>query len=266
MTPILHSFPSAFAAIAVVQVASMLGVGMLKGKEGILRSYLPQMVSVAAGVLLGTALLHLMPEALEQMGNRTLVWMLLVATFLGMFAVERIAAALTGTSPEPTAGDASDVLHHHHTPHSSRPLNLVFGGFLHSFVDGAGVAAAFAVNPRVGIVTACAITLHEIPHRLGDFALLLHLKLTPRRAFQLTALEGTSAFLGVLAVAAFGATSSHALQYLLPVSAASFLYIASVNLLPELQNEYRVGKVLVQLLWLVAGVAVVALIARIPGS
>jgi len=266
MHPYAHAVAAAFAATVAVQLLAMLGVLLLRGRAGTLRRWLPQMVAVAAGVLLGTALLHLMPEALEQMGNRPRVWPLLTGTFVAMFAVERIAAALTGTSAEPTAGDAEAVLHHHHVPHSSRPLNLVFGGFLHSFVDGAGVAAAFLVGPQVGIVTAFAITLHEIPHRLGDFALLLHMKLPPRRAMQLTAFEGASAFLGVLAVAAFGAASHNAMQFLLPVSAASFLYIASVNLLPELQNEFRIAKVLEQLCCLAGGVGLVALIARLPAA
>lgn len=256
----------ALPAILVVQLLAMAGVLLLKGREATLRTYLPDMVSAAAGVLLGTALLHLMPEGVAQLGNSPIVWGLLAGTFVGMFAIERFAASLTGTAPEPTPGDAAQVLHHHHTPHSSRPLNLVFGGFLHSFVDGAGVAAAFGVNVRVGLLTAVAIMLHEIPHRLGDFALLLHMKLTPRRALQLTAFEGTAAVLGVLTVCAIGGLSAQAFAYLLPISAATFLYIASVNLMPEMQSEYRLTKVLVQLAYLAGGIALVALISRVPGS
>ena len=165
---------------------------------------------------------------------------------------------------ELSADDCVEAHHHHGVP-PSRPLNLVFGGMLHSFVDGASVATAFAADRRIGWITAVAITLHEIPHRLGDFALLIHLQVTPRRALQLITLVGLPALIGVLLVV-FAGHTLHATQWLLPISAGSFLYIALVNLMPELHAAARLRSVLLQLLCMTAGALLVALIAHIPGA
>jgi len=139
-------------------------------------------------------------------------------------------------------------------------MNLVLAAMLHSFVDGAALATAFVASPRIGWLTAIAIALHEIPHRIGDFAVLIHLRQTSRRALQLAVLAGLPSLLGVLLVAAAGAGNTGSIAYLLPVSAGSFLYIATVNLLPEIQQECRVSRVLWQLLWLGIGAGTVVLV------
>ena len=264
-----------FASQAVVAVVGIqaIAVGMavlLARRDRLLRANLDYLVSLAVGVLVATALFHIMPEAVEQVGNRSVVWLLFGGTILALFYVERIFAALTGHAVESNvrrdlAADDCVEAHHHHGVPPARPLNLVFGGMLHSFVDGAGVATAFAADMRIGWITAFAITLHEIPHRLGDFALLVHLQVSPRKALQLIALVGLPALAGVLLVIVAGHTL-HATQWLLPISAGSFLYIALVNLMPELHAAARLGSVLLQLACMTAGALLVALIAHIPGS
>ena len=144
-------------------------------------------------------------------------------------------------------------------------MNLVLAAMLHSFVDGAAVATAFAASPRIGWLTAVAIALHEIPHRMGDFAVLIHLAAGgSRRALRLAALAGVPSFVGLGILAVAGPGHSGAVAYLLPVSAGSFLYIATVNLLPEMQEECRVGRVLWQLAWMVLGAGLVAWVVSLP--
>jgi zinc and cadmium transporter len=136
----------------------------------------------------------------------------------------------------------------------------------HSLVDGTSVAAAFAVDRRVGWVTALAVGLHEIPHRLGDFALLLHMGVRRGRAALLAIGAGGSSLLGWAVVAVLGADGTQRVAWLLPVSAGSFLYISLVDLLPELQSEQRPVAVLWQILCLAAGVALALGLTQMRGA
>ncbi len=245
------------AAVLGVQLAATAAAWLLRARESALQRHLPSIVSLAVGVLLATSLLHLMPEAVAQLGNGPLVWSLLGGSMLALFAAERLFFVLTGTDAEPEIG-APGHHHHHHGTHSTRPTNLILASMLHSLVDGAAIAVAFLTSPRIGWVTAFAVALHEVPHRMGDFALLVHLRVPLPRALRLAVLAGLPSFVGLLVVLAVGLRSSALLAWLLPVSAGSFLYIATVNLLPELQTECRLSRVLLQLFALVTGVALVA--------
>src|SRR3978361_56727 len=157
------------AAIAVlaVQTAAVGGAWLLRSRERLLQRYLPHLLSLAVGVLLTTALVDLMPEAIAQLGNRRLTWLLLAGAMLALFSIERIFSALTGSSTEPEVGELGMGTHvHRHAPgrdeHSAKPMNLVLAAMLHSFVDGTAMATAFAASPKIGGLTAVAIALHEI--------------------------------------------------------------------------------------------------------
>ncbi len=262
------------AAVFAVQAVAIAAAWLLRRREQQLRTQLPYLVSLAVGVLLATALLHLLPESIDALGNGRGIWLAAGVTLFALFSIERLFQAFTGLAPEPgppalpPSPPPADLPHnpacahlHGHATHSSlRPLNLLVGSSLHSFVDGTAIATAFAVHPRLGLLTAFAVALHEVPHRLGDIAVLLHLGLTPARAMRYAVLAGIPALLGAAAVLLLGQAGSSVFRWLLPVSAASFLYIAGVNLLPELQSTTRPRQILIQLLSLAAGVAVVLLV------
>jgi zinc and cadmium transporter len=252
----------ALLAVFALEAVAMLAAWLLRRRDYALSAFLPYLVSVATGLLLATALLHLLPEAIANLGNTPRVWYLLVAGILGLFCVEQIVAAIVHT------GDPG-VVHvhaHSHTHHSLRPANLIVASSLHSFLDGVSVAAAFAAGPRVGWITALAISLHEVPHRVGDFAVLLHAGYSATNALRMAVLPSLGALLGVALVAAFGASGGTAVYWLLPISAASFLYIACVNLLPELRHQHSRLAIALQMLCLFGGAALVALVAGLPGA
>jgi zinc and cadmium transporter len=142
----------------------------------------------------------------------------------------------------------------------------LLGCVTHSLVDGTSVAAAFTIDARVGWVTALAVGLHEIPHRLGDFALLVHMGIARGRAALLAIGAGGSSLLGWAIVAAVGEHGSHKVAWLLPVSAGSFLYISLVDLLPELQNERRPSAVFWQIFCLAIGIVLALGLTHLPGS
>jgi zinc and cadmium transporter len=254
----------AAAAVIAIQAVALAAALWLSARHRLLERGLHYLVSLAVGVLLATALLHILPESVEVLGNRQGLWFLFAGTIFVLFCVERIFATVTGHPVEtPAQGEPDCGPHQHH--HGSQPLGLIFGGMLHSFVDGVSVAAAFGAGRRIGWLTAVAITLHEVPHRMGDYALLTHLHVPRKRALQLISLIALAAIAGVLLVFSAGHVFS-ATNWLLPISAASFVYIALVNLMPELGGEHQLGSVCLQLLSMLGGAVLVALVLRVPGS
>ena len=265
----------ATAGVVLVQALSILAASLLRSRENLLRRYLPFFVSLAVGVLLATAILHLLPEAVAQLGNRRGVWMLFGGTLLVLFASERLASTLADTPVEAPLAQRAEELHTTPSGHShdaavlagdGRPANLILASSLHSLVDGAALATAFAAGSRIGWLTTLAIALHEVPHRTVDFAVLVHLRVTPARALRLVALAGLPALLGVAAVALFGLHRADRITWLLPVSAASFLYIATVNLMPQMQGVTTPRRVALEMLSLAAGVALVLATAGIAST
>jgi len=247
-------------AVVGVQVFAAVAVVSLHRSEAWLRRALPYVISVAVGVLLATGVVHLLPEAVEALGNRSSVWVVVVLTMLGLYSFERIFHAFSGVSAEPAAdAEAAHKRGHHHHHHASRPAALLLGSFMHSLVDGTGIAAAFAID-------ALAVGLHEVPHRLGDFALLIHMGVSRGRAALLAVGAGGSSLLGWGLVAALGNNGSHNVAWLLPVSAGSFLYISLVDLLPELQQERRPRAVLGQIVGLAIGIALALGLTHLPGA
>lgn len=264
---------SSLAAVVAVQVFAAIAVLSLHRFDAWLRRALPFIISIAVGVLLATGAAHLLPEAIETLGNRPAVWVTLVVTMLTLYSFERAFHVFSGVSAEPpTEVDCHGIdehghhEHHGHHHHASRPATLLLGSFTHSLVDGTSVAAAFAVDSRIGWVTAFAVGLHEVPHRLGDFALLVHMGMHRSRAAFFAIAAGASSFIGWAIVAALGEGNSHQVAWLLPVSAGSFLYISLVDLLPELQGEERASVVIGQIVCLAIGVALALALTQLRGA
>ena len=257
------------ASVVAVQLLAVAAAWLLRMQEERLHKQLPYLVSMAVGVLVAMAFLHLLPEAVEELGNGRAVWLTVAATLFGLFALERLFLALSGMAaselahPHLHSADCADT---HRSVSQARPLNLMAGSGLHSLADGAAIATAFAASPRLGLLTALAVALHEVPHRMGDVAVLLHLDVGASRAMRYAALVGAPAVAGALVVLLLGATGALTLRWLLPISAGSFLYIAGVDLLPELGPARRLRPLLAQLACLAAGVALVLLVAGLAGA
>jgi zinc and cadmium transporter len=251
-----------------VQLLAAAAVLSLHRFDAWLRRALPFVISVAVGVLLATGAAHLLPEAVEALGNRTAVWVTLVVTMLVLYSFERAFHVLSGINAEPSAEVACDHDDgpHHHAHGASKPATLLLGCLTHSLVDGTSVTAAFAMDRRVGWITALAVGLHEIPHRLGDFALLVHMGVARNRAALLAISAGAASLVGWAVVAALGTNGTNEVAWLLPVSAGSFLYIALVDLLPELQQERRANVVIRQIICLAMGVAIALGLTQMRGA
>jgi zinc and cadmium transporter len=235
-------------SVLVVTAMSLIGVVGLQLREKALQRALVFLVPFAAGALLGDAFFHIIPELAEEAGGFEFTASLgLVLGLIVFFALEKVLH-----------------WHHAHYPHGDviHPIamsNLVGDG-LHNLLDGSLIGASYLVSPTVGVATTIAVVLHEIPQELGDFGILVHSGVPPRRALRLNLLTGSAAIAGAVIALVSGAALSE--DFLLPLAAGAFIYIASTDLLPELHKEPEPRKSLLQIGALALGVGVmVALLA-----
>lgn len=237
-----------FVSILVVSVISLIGVFVLSSREDILRKYIFLFIGLAVGALLGDAFIHLIPEAFEKSSNVTVTAVLTIMGILSFFILEKF-------------------LHwHHHGEDANEdhvhPVGklILFSDGVHNFLDGTIIAASFMVSIPVGIATTIAVTLHEIPQEIGDFAILLHSGYTRRRALILNFLSALTAFVGALAFFVFSTLSESLVDYFLPLAAGGFIYIALTDLIPELHKTKQAKHSFYQLAAVLLGVfAMIAL-------
>lgn len=225
---------------------SLIGVVTMLFNPKVVQRSLLLLISFAAGALLGDAFLHLIPEIANGKGGFTLTSSFsLLGGLLAFFVLEKVLH-----------------WHHSHMPseevlHPVAVTNLIGDG-LHNFIDGAIIAGGFLVSPKIGIATSIAVALHEIPQELGDFGILVHAGLPPRKAMMLNLATALTSVLGAAVTLALSSAVDGITAVLVPVTAGGFLYIASSDLIPELHKEPEARKSFVQLGGLLAGVGVMA--------
>ena len=233
-------------AVTIVSLVSLLGIFFFL-KQKILNKILFFLVSFAAGTFLGVAFLDLLPEAFEG-GFKESIPLFILLGILFFFVLEKFL-----------------YWHHHHAGqeheevHAFTYLNIV-GDAIHNFLDGVAIAAAFLISVPIGVATAVAVIFHEIPQEIGQFAILVHGGWSRKKALLYNFFSALTAIAGALLVLLFSQTFTEAPAVLLGLGAASFIYIAMSDLLPELQKESHIGRFALQLFWMIAGIAVMALL------
>lgn len=143
---------------------------------------------------------------------------------------------------------------HHGHIHASGILNLI-ADFLHNFTDGLAIGASFLSSTRLGLSTTFAIFLHEIPHEIGDYAILVKSGFSKTKAIWLQALTAIGAVSGTLLSLFVGAQNEKANQWILPFTAGGFIYIATVHLIPQLKYS-NFKQTLIELVCFAIGVAI----------
>lgn len=259
----------------------------LRSEAGALR--LKQLLSFALGGLLGNVFLHLLPEAWaytcsaspggegQSLQQQQQLGLWVIAGFLTFLALERMfldnkdgsnqapckdpaAAELNGgrsLAQPATAPGLSAVVRNIRV---SGYLNLL-ANTIDNFTHGLAVAASFLVSKKMGLLTTLAILLHEIPHEVGDFAILLRAGFDRWSAAKLQ----LSTALGGLLGACFAICTQspkgveETVAWVLPFTSGGFLYIALVNVLPDLLEEEDPWHSLQQVLLLCSGVLVMVL-------
>ncbi len=228
---------------------------------GLLARVVRNLVSLSAGVLLATALLHVLPEAFESTASPHSLFATLLAGLMFFFLLEKAELY------RHTHHHEGDGHHHHHEFDAQQAgqggWSVLVGDSIHNFCDGIIIAAAFLTDVQLGIVTSLAIIAHEIPQEVGDYIVLLNAGLSRQKALLYNALSGLSAVVGgVLGYFVVGPWEA-LFPYLLVVASSSFIYVAVADLIPQLQQRMSLKDTAAQLAWLVAGMALIVVVVRV---
>lgn len=237
-------------SVILVSLVSFVGALTLSLNRQALSKILLVLVAFGAGSLIGGALFDLIPKAIEL--GEGLALQAIAGGIVLFFVIERLIH-----------------LHHHHHyiehhhqgqefhPQKIKPfayLNLAGEG-IHNFLDGTIIAASYLISFELGLVSTIAILLHEIPQELGDFGILIQGGLPVRKALFYNFLVALTAVLGAVATFLAAGLVQNLTLILLSLGAGGFLYISLSNLIPELHHETNPGKQVLQLVFLVLGIA-----------
>src|SRR3989344_1661998 len=228
-------------SVIAVSLISLVGVFTLGLNEDRLRRILFYLVSFSVGALLGDVFIHILPEIMA--GDAALKnGAYVLAGIMVFFVLESVL-----------------VWHHSHGSHDEKIHSIVYltivGDALHNFLDGIIIAASFLISIPVGIATATAVIFHEIPQEIGQFAILVHGGWSRGKALLYNFFSALTAILGAVLMLLFAQSFQEAPALLLGLGAASFIYIAMSDLIPELQKERHIRRSLLQLIWMLAGIA-----------
>lgn len=239
---------NSLVSVGIVSLISLIGVFTFLIKQKELSKILLWLVSFSAGALFGGAFIHLLPEVVGEYGFTTAVSTYLLSGILTFFVLEKFIHWRHCHIP-------TSKKH----PHPLALMNLVGDG-MHNLLDGMIIGGAYLANFSLGVTATVAVILHEIPQEIGDFGVLLHAGLKKGKALFFNFLSALAAVLGVVISLSLGSRLDGYLLFLLPFTAGGFIYIAGSDLIPELKKECGATKSLVQLMWLVLGIAVMLLL------
>jgi len=254
LTLTLIVLANVLSTLISISLAAALSFHLLSG-------VVDRMVSLSVGVLLATALTNLLPEAVGSGFDPVTLGWVLVGGILGFFILEK-ATLIHHTHHH--EGDP----HHHEHGHDAREAGrgawpILVGDAFHNFGDGVVIAAAFLLDVRAGVLTACAVFAHEVPHEIGDFMILLNAGFGRRRAFVFMLVSGVSAVVGGVSGYFLLESSRSLIPYALLIAAASFVYIALSDLLPEMMRRKSLRQSLPEVALVLLGVAIAGLIGAV---
>ena len=256
------------AGIGSVWLAALLSFGLLA-------RYTQHMLSLAAGALMATAFLHLLPEAFESQAGAKDLFMTLLLGLVFFFLLDKAELWHHGHEHHhhehnPLHNNAHDKEHGHDHPHAQahgapKPGSwaVLTGDSVHCFGDGVLIASAFMADMRLGAVAAMAVLMHEIPHHMGDLMVLRGGSGDKRIAVVKVSLAGAvTAIGGVLGYWLVDQLRDY-LPYFLVVASSSFIYVALADLIPQLQKRLSARETAAQIAWLAVGIVMVALVSRL---
>jgi zinc and cadmium transporter len=142
---------------------------------------------------------------------------------------------------------------------------ILAGDSVHCFGDGILIASAFIADMRLGVIAALAVLAHEVPHHMGDLAVLRQGSSSRRAAIVKVSMAG--------AITAFGGAVGYVLvdalhdwlPFFLVVASSSFIYVALADLIPQLQKRLSARETAAQIIWLSVGMGMVVLVSTLAG-
>ena len=258
------------AGVGSVWIAAMLAYALLS-------RFTQHLLSLAAGALLATAFMRLLPEAFEQSAvagvSAQLLFAVLLMGLIFFFLLDKAElwhhGHEHGHSHEMDEARDQSHGHEHHDPahsnketthnhhHTSGSWAVLLGDSVHAFGDGILIAAAFVADTRLGVAAALAVMAHEVPHHVGDLVVLRQSLGNAKAALIKLSLSGSVTALGGLIGYLLEGALEEYLPLFLVVAASSFIYVALADLIPQLQKRLSPRQTAAQVAWLFAGIALV---------
>ncbi len=235
-------------SVTIVSLVSLVGALALLLQKELLNRLLLFLVSFSAGALLGSAFIHLLPEAVEIFSDDIQLPLFILSGILLFFILEKLIC--WRHCHIPTSEDH---------PHPLAFMNLIGDGF-HNFIDGMVIAGSYLINIPLGLITTIAVIIHEIPQEIGDFGVLIYGGFSKLKAVIFNLLSAFIALGGVVFAIFLGEKGEIFSQFLIPFTVGGFIYIAASDLIPELRKETKIQKSFFQFLFLLAGILVMALL------
>jgi len=257
--------------------AGLMRLGFLPRADAVPGHVGPQhLLSLAAGALLSTAFMHLLPEAFESQAAAKELFMTLLVGVVFFFLLDKAELWHHGHEHHHVhvdegdgqghAGHSHDHDHHHHPPVRSGGWAVLTGDSVHCFGDGILIASAFIADMRLGLVAALAVLAHEVPHHIGDLMVLRLSSANRRVALVKVSLAGAVTALGGLTGWWLVDQLHDYLPYFLVVASSSFIYVALADLIPQLQKRLSARETVVQIVWLMVGIGLVAVVSGFAHS
>jgi zinc and cadmium transporter len=262
------------AGVGSVWLAALLGFAMLA-------RFTQHMLSLAAGALLATAFMHLLPEAFESQASAKELFALLLAGLVFFFLLDKAELWHHGHehhqpdshtehrhAEHPKAEHDHSHVDHSHTSHGHHHREVRSGGWavlagdsVHAFGDGILIASAFLADARLGVITSLAVLAHEVPHHIGDLVVLRQTSGSARAAVVKVSLAGTVTALGGVLGYFLLSRFDGLLPYFLVAASSSFVYVALADLIPQLQTRLDMRETTAQVAWLLSGIALVTVVS-----
>jgi zinc and cadmium transporter len=235
----------------LISLISFVGAAILFLKEEILDKALLILVAFSAGALIGGAFLHLIPETISIVGieesSLLKVFLFLILGFSAFFVLEYLFK-----------------WHHHHAKDHPKimPFSylILISDGVHNFIDGLIIAASFIVAFPIGMVTALAVALHEIPQEIGDFGILVYGGFKKVKALFLNFLSAITIVLGGITGFFLSERIGDSIVSLLPFAAGGFIYVAASDLIPEIKKEGKFKKSSLHFMVFIFGIGLMLLI------
>jgi zinc and cadmium transporter len=283
----------------VAGIGSVWVAGLLT--YGVLARYTQHLLSLAAGALLGTAFMHLLPEAFESQAGAQALFATLLAGLIFFFLLDKAELYHHGHEHH-HGGDARTELavahdhaaHEHadhahadhahaghahaaHDPHTAHkhanhaPVEphdhagggwaVLLGDSVHCFGDGILIAAAYMADTKLGLAATLAVLVHEIPHHMGDLVVLRQARQSASKAVAKLSAAGAVTVVGGVVGYLLVEQLHHLLPYLLVIASSSFIYVALADLIPQLQKRLSLRQTAAQVAWLAVGIGLVTLVS-----
>lgn len=246
----MNDLVAILASVTFVSLIAFIGIVFIGLKEKILKRLLMAMVSFASGTLLGGALIHLLPEAVEIDHTMTPFYYAILGVVI-FFAMEKF-------------------LYWRHCHEGECPIHMfvylnLIGDGLHNFIDGMIIAATYLISIDLGVATTLAVIFHEIPQEIGDFGVLIYGGFTKKKALTYNFASAVTAILGALTTY-FLAYLQTIEALLVPFAAGGFIYIAAADLIPELHKRFSARDSVIQLITIILGIGLMAYLKTIMNA